>query len=110
MKILMAAAEVAPFSKTGGLADVSGALPKALEELGVDCRVIVPYYEVTQKGGFDISSNGESVLIRAGDKTFEVNFLKGVLPGSNVEMIFVQNNDLFGREGIYAHPSSGDLF
>ena len=104
----MAAAEVAPFSKTGGLADVSGALPKALEELGVDCRVIVPYYEVTQKGGFDISSNGEPVSIKAGDQTFEVNFRKGVLPGSNVEMIFVQNNDLFGREGIYAHPSSGE--
>lgn len=108
MKILMAAAEVAPFSKTGGLADVSGALPKALEELGIDCRVIVPYYDVTQKGGFDILPNGESISIKAGENSYEVSFRKGVLPGSSVEMIFIQNDELFGREGIYTHPATGE--
>ena len=42
--VLLAAAECAPLSKTGGLADVVGALPKALLALGSDARVITPYH------------------------------------------------------------------
>ncbi|HAB01105.1 MAG TPA: starch synthase, partial [Ruminococcaceae bacterium] len=44
MKILFAASEALPFIASGGLADVAGALPKALCENGVDCRVILPLY------------------------------------------------------------------
>ena len=48
-KVLLAAAECAPLSKTGGLADVIGALPKALYKLGAECRVITPYHRVIKK-------------------------------------------------------------
>ena len=44
LKILILAAEVVPFAKVGGLADVVGALPKALRELGNDVRVVMPRY------------------------------------------------------------------
>ena len=44
MKILMAASECVPFVKTGGLADVIGALPKALSAEGIDVRVVIPKY------------------------------------------------------------------
>lgn len=40
----MCCTEAVPFAKTGGMADVIGALPFALKKLGVDCRVIIPYY------------------------------------------------------------------
>lgn len=45
MKVLFCASESAPYAKTGGLADVIGALPKALKELNCDARVIMPYYK-----------------------------------------------------------------
>ena len=48
-KVLMAASECAPFSKTGGLADVIGALPKSLLNLGVETRVITPYHRVMKE-------------------------------------------------------------
>jgi len=44
MKVLFAASEAMPFVKSGGLGDVAGALPKALQKLGVDIRVIIPFY------------------------------------------------------------------
>ena len=44
MKILYAASEAAPFAKSGGLADVAGALPKALVRDGIDARVVMPLY------------------------------------------------------------------
>ena len=44
MKILMVSSEVEPFAKTGGLGDVVGSLPKALNDLDMDCRVIMPLY------------------------------------------------------------------
>jgi starch synthase len=45
MRVLMAASEAEPFVKTGGLGDVMGALPKAIDKKGVDVRVILPKYE-----------------------------------------------------------------
>ena len=45
MRVLICASEGTPFAKTGGLADVIGALPNALKQNGCDARVIMPYYK-----------------------------------------------------------------
>ena len=47
--VLLAAAECAPLSKTGGLADVVGTLPKSLAALGIDARVITPYHRIIKE-------------------------------------------------------------
>ena len=49
LNILLAASEVVPFAKSGGLADVAGALPKALREMGHDVRVVMPRYYIIDK-------------------------------------------------------------
>src|SRR5438034_5976816 len=55
LKVLMVAAEAFPFAKVGGLGDVMGALPRALEKLGVSVTVAIPRYRVIdlQQFGFE---------------------------------------------------------
>jgi starch synthase len=54
MNVLLVSAEADPFAKVGGLADVVGSLPKALRELGVDARVLLPYYQFVDSQRFGI--------------------------------------------------------
>ena len=49
IKVLLVSAEVAPFAKAGGLADVAGALPKALNALGIDVRIVMPSYRMVRE-------------------------------------------------------------
>ena len=58
MNVLMVASECAPFVKTGGLADVVGALPGALSDHGVDCRILLPAYPSLQP----LLSDGRQVV------------------------------------------------
>lgn len=57
LKCLLVSSEVAPYAKTGGLADVVGALPKKLRERGVDARVVMPYYSSMVGKFFDHNQN-----------------------------------------------------
>ncbi|MBI2944754.1 MAG: glycogen synthase GlgA [Candidatus Wallbacteria bacterium] len=99
LKILYAASEVAPFAKTGGLADVGGALPKALDALGRghDVRVIMPRYRSIDPERTDylldfpvpLGSDRETAVLRWTS-----------LPGG-VPVLFVDNYRFFDRDGIY---------
>ncbi|MGE4357590.1 MAG: glycogen synthase GlgA [Candidatus Omnitrophota bacterium] len=80
LKILYVASEVEPFAKTGGLADVAGSLPVALEKLGCDIRVVMPRYK-------NIKTNGN----------------KGFL-GNQVIVYFVEHREYFNRDFLYGTP------
>ncbi len=54
MNVLFVSAEVDPFAKVGGLADVVGSLPKALRSRGIDARVLMPYYAFIDQTRFNI--------------------------------------------------------
>jgi starch synthase len=104
MKVLFAAAEVAPFIKTGGLGDVAFSLPKALKNAGVDCRVILPKY-------LDIPSyfkDNMNTILQIQD-FFSIDHLEY----EGIQFYFVGNDEYFEREGVYGFEDDNmrfDLF
>ncbi|MEI6632855.1 MAG: glycogen synthase GlgA [Chlamydiota bacterium] len=63
LTIVMASPEAVPFAKTGGLADVAGALPKALRARGHDVRLVMPYYGCIMRAGVPSSDTGMSIPV-----------------------------------------------
>ena len=100
MKILFASSEVSPFAKTGGLGDVVGALPKALRRLGHDIVVFCPFYAEARRycesSGIDLEDRG-GTTITWGNWTATYRILATTLPGSDVPILFVENDLLQGR-------------
>src|SRR5574339_1093635 len=71
LRILMVASEAQPFSKTGGLADVAGALPKALGRLGHDVTVVTPRYRGVTDGPV-----AASISVEVAARRFEARLLR----------------------------------
>ena len=108
MNILIVASEAAPFSKTGGLADVCGSLPVEMNRSGNQCALIIPAYRQTLQKGFDIQDPGLKFSAPVGDKTVEGRILKAVVPGSNTPVYLIYQKDYFDRDGIYQNPDGSD--
>jgi starch synthase len=111
MQIAMVASEVAPFSKEGGLADVLGALPRALGELGEEVCVISPLYRDVranaQKAGLTLEPLEEGAFsVPIGDAQVEGRAWKSVLPGSHVTAYFLENDRYYDRDGYYTRSSN----
>jgi starch synthase len=103
LKILLVSAEVYPFAKTGGLADVSGALPPALKKLGHDIRVIMPKYPCTAKAGRKVQSLNIDLKL-SGFKE-KGSLFKSELTGE-VPVYFIKHDGYFNRKHIYGEPGS----
>lgn len=72
MNVLYIAAEVAPHIKTGGLADVAGALPPALRAAGHDVRVVMPRYQVLRERGVPVEGPIAASFVPAGERQEEL--------------------------------------
>lgn len=91
MKILFASAEVAPFSKVGGLADVVGSLPKALEKKAEIC-IFTPLYGSIDQEKFRIKElENSSLKIAMGNSEHIFKLKIGKLPGTKINVFFVDN-------------------
>lgn len=111
LTIAIIAAEVAPFSKSGGLADVTHALPKHLRGIGHDVSVVTPYYSFIARRPTPPNHIGD-VIVRFGAKEYPVRFYRDVLTEhSQVPVYFVGQDELFGdREKIYGYPDDNLRF
>src|SRR3954470_2483970 len=98
MRVLFVSSEVAPFAKTGGLGDVSAALPRQLQALGHEGLLFMPLY-ARVKGQFDELL--AAVDLRLGPHQIRVSILGGKLPGSEVRVCFVRCPPLYDRPSIY---------
>ncbi len=101
MKILLASSEVVPFAKTGGLADVCGALPAEIQRLGHEVAVFMPAYQTCKNAGVDQEDTGIRIPITVGSKIVEGALWKSHLPHSDVVVYLVHQPDYFDRVGLY---------
>jgi len=106
MRILLATTEAVPFAKTGGLADVAGAIPKSLRTLEQDVALFLPYYRhAREKCGSSVADTGLRLPIALGAQTVTAAILRTVLPGSDVPVYFVDHPPYFDREQLYGTPA-----
>lgn len=97
MKIMFVSAEVAPFSKVGGLADVAGNLPKYLEKEGCEVAVFTPLYGNVNCDKYGIKPLENSRLkIALGNTEHIFSLWMGKMPNTDVNVFFIENPKYFG--------------
>lgn len=90
MNIAFVSSEAVPYAKTGGLADVSGALPLELEKLGHNVILIMPYYQVIKKKNLPVKKIAENAYVTNA--------------GRNLHVYFIENDEYFDRPELYGTP------
>ncbi|HEX9849207.1 glycogen synthase GlgA [Candidatus Deferrimicrobium sp.] len=100
MKVLVASSEIVPFAKTGGLADVCGALPKALRRIGVEADCVLPLYRCVDRTRFPFSGPGVAVPVPLGNRE-EQGSVEETDAGGGVRAFLVRNDRYFDREFLY---------
>jgi starch synthase len=101
VNILLATSEAVPFAKTGGLADVCGALPIELARLGHRSAVILPAYRRVHYCGLPIESLSIDFIVPIGSKMVTGHLLRGKLPGCQVPVYLVQQEQYYDRDQLY---------
>ncbi|MBO6132217.1 MAG: glycogen synthase [Treponema sp.] len=108
MKILMVSAEVVPFAKTGGLADMVSALSIQLIKMGHDVRIVMPrYYKIDRK---KLELLPGPMAVAAGQGETWTAVYKTSMPGcEKLPVYFIDHEQCFGRDGVYGTPWETDF-
>lgn len=101
MKILFVTSECAPYSKSGGLADVAFSLPPALQEAGNRMEIITPYYKCVKERFADEVKYLTNLTVRLGHAELYCGLFRGELHG--VPIWFIDNEELFYRDRLYGY-------
>ena len=108
LKVLIVASEVSPYAKSGGLGDVTGSLPQALQKAGVDARVVFPKYRTIKEDyltsceyltGFDVTLDW---------RTQKADVYK--IGSAEVPTYMIGNDFYFGRGGYYGYGDDNERF
>jgi len=110
LKILFASPEVVPFSKTGGLADVAGVLPRVLAEMGHDVKIITPKYGSIDKKLISPAALDIVMDIPMAHGREKVQVFRQNDPALSLEYLFVGNDAMYDRGAFYVDPATGKDF
>jgi len=105
LKILVVASEAVPFAKTGGLADVAGALPRELIRLGHEVRLVLPRYGSIDGAAHGLKEWGRLAVPTASGVVSAV-VEEGRLPGSDVQVFTIGHAPFFDRQGLYGEAGA----
>ena len=108
MNVLFVAAEVAPYVKAGGLADVAGALPQALRAAGHDVRVVMPHYRALRETGVPMAGPIGASFLPVGAHAEEQRIWRATT--STVPLYFLDIPAAFERAAIYGEPDDARRF
>lgn len=108
MRILYAASEALPYAASGGLADVAGSLPAAVNRAGHDCRVILPLYKSVKTQYSDKLEFICNFIVDVGWRKQYCGIFKG--QAGNVTYYLVDNEYYFGRDGLYGFYDDCERF
>jgi starch synthase len=109
MRVAFVTSEVTPFSKTGGLADVSEALPAALAELGIAVTVFTPLYRGAAAVLADMGTESEErtgPILWIGDERHQTRYR--TMRHGNVDVVFVVDDAFYDRPTLYVDASGAD--
>lgn len=106
LSIAFAASEAFPYAKTGGLADVIGALTKALANRGHRVCLVLPFYREVQNQALDFLSTQQKIQVPISGKPVTGEILQ-LEPARNLTVYFVKNDRFFDRDGLYG-TAEGD--
>lgn len=101
LQVVSVSSEMVPLAKSGGLGDVCGALPLALDQLGVRCTSFLPGYRSALASGLAIESTDHTFTIPIAGKYVACHLLKTRLPDSQVEVYLIDQPHYFDRDGFY---------
>jgi len=107
MKILIVSPEIFPFVKTGGLADVTGALPKALRSLGVEARVILPKHKGIEELGFPMRYHNQKISCQVSQSFVDAEIVESEYDG--ITAYLVEKDEYYYRDYLYSTPDGDYL-
>ncbi len=108
MKVAIVSSEVAPFAKTGGLADVTGTLSHVLRSMGCRVMVFLPYYREVWQRGMEAEKLDVDVAVPMDRRTITVGIYRCTTP-AGVPVYLLKRDEYYDRTYLYATPE-GDYF
>ena len=108
-RVAFLSAEVAPLAKVGGLGDVAGSLPLALQRAGAGMLVVMPRYGSIDVERYGIEETGIKTTVELGERTHTLHVLRGQLHGT-VPLLLLDNPDLFGDPRVYIDERDRERF
>ncbi len=100
IKVLFLSAEVAPLAKVGGLGDVAGALPQALNKLGLDIKICLPYYGLIDTKKYPAKKIIGKLEVPTGKKNETIDVWETNLPGTKIPIYLIKHS-FFNFKDIY---------